>query len=150
MNFDMPPIQEKKQIKDARTMEELFSIIDSLDGVQGSQENFSSEQLKDIIQKVQNEELNTSYITRSYGLRDKVEELLNKESIKEIKDVQSLEELYKVLKYKGGLDGSYRHYSAEELIQKIENYRESRFEIILGEITRANGLRDKVEELLKK
>lgn len=80
------------------------------------------------------------------GLKTEKQDIFNKE----IKDVENFEELFEILRFKGGLSGSSRHYSAEELIEKIENYRKSGYGIILKEITRTDGLRDKVEELFNK
>jgi hypothetical protein len=68
----------------------------------------------------------------------------------EIKDAGSFEELFEILKRKGGLTGSDgTFYSAEELIERIQKLRSGEVED-LAILTRSEGLRDKVEELLKR
>jgi hypothetical protein len=68
----------------------------------------------------------------------------------EIKDARSFKELFEILKRKGGLtdsDGTF--YSAEELIERIQKLRSGEVED-LAILTRSEGLREKVEELLKR
>ena len=68
----------------------------------------------------------------------------------EIKDARSFKELFDILKKKGGLtdsDGTF--YSAEELIERIQKLRSGEVED-LAILTRSEGLREKVEELLKR
>lgn len=149
MSFEIPAKQEKKPIKDAQSIDELLLAIESLEGIQGSKQYFTSEQLRYVIQEVQEGKLDIDYITRADGLRDKLKELLDKEVAQKIKKAQSFEELYKIIESIGGLDGSHRYYSAEELISRINDYKKSGYEIFLKRITGANDLRDKVEELFK-
>jgi hypothetical protein len=68
----------------------------------------------------------------------------------EIKDARSFKELFEILKKKRGLTGSDgTFYSAEELIERIQKLRSGEVEN-LAILTRSEGLRDKVEELLKR
>jgi hypothetical protein len=68
----------------------------------------------------------------------------------EIKDARSFKELFDILKKKRGLTGSDgTFYSAEELIERIQKLRSGEVED-LAILTRSEGLRDKVEELLKR
>jgi hypothetical protein len=68
----------------------------------------------------------------------------------EIKDARSFKELFDILKKKGGLIGSDgTFYSAEELIERIQKLRLGEVED-LAILTRSEGFREKVEELLKR
>jgi hypothetical protein len=68
----------------------------------------------------------------------------------EIKDARSFKELFDILKKKRGLTGSDgTFYSAEELIERIQKLRLGEVED-LAILTRSEGLREKVEELLKR
>jgi hypothetical protein len=68
----------------------------------------------------------------------------------EIKDARSFKELFDILKKKRGLTGSDgTFYSAEELIERIQKLRSGEVED-LAILTRSEGLREKVEELLKR
>jgi hypothetical protein len=68
----------------------------------------------------------------------------------EIKDARSFKELFDILKKKGGLTGSDgTFYSAEELIERIQKLRLGEVED-LAILTRSEGFREKVEELLKR
>jgi hypothetical protein len=68
----------------------------------------------------------------------------------EIKDARSFKELFEILKRKGGLTGSDgTFYSAEELIERIQKLRSGEVED-LAILTRSEGFREKVEELLKR
>ncbi len=68
----------------------------------------------------------------------------------EIKDARSFKELFDILKKKGGLTGSDgTFYSAEELIERIQKLRSGEVGN-LAILTRSEGFRDKVEELLKR
>jgi len=83
------------------------------------------------------------------------------ETIKRISEADSFEELYTTLDRMGEVEGSYKKYTAEYLKQKIEDLRKT-MEIlkkggtnkmnpdILRVITKAEGLRGKVKELLEK
>ena len=67
-----------------------------------------------------------------------------------IEDARSFKELFEILKKKRGLTGSDgTFYSAEELIERIQKLRLGEVED-LAILTRSEGLRDKVEELLKR
>lgn len=69
---------KSEDIKNARNLDELFSLIEKSEGIQGSQEYFDKDKLKMIIEMVHDGELGYEYITRSGGLRQKVYDLLNK------------------------------------------------------------------------
>ncbi|MEY4744087.1 MAG: hypothetical protein RL272_32 [Candidatus Parcubacteria bacterium] len=62
--------------------------------------------------------------------------------------VNSIDDLKVVINHMGAIEGTGgRTYSAEELMTKIDHA--ARFPVLLGEITRTNGLREKVGELIK-
>jgi|GEM_PF-2184379 len=68
----------------------------------------------------------------------------------EIKDTRSFKELFDILKKKRGLTGSDgTFYSAEELIERIQKLRSGEIND-LTILTRSEGFREKVEELLKR
>lgn len=90
------------------------------------------------------------------GYQPKSEEEIEKEKgelSEKIKSAQNLDELYAVLRSAGRVQGSRsRFYDAEKLIADIDKIKEFADQngggIILEEITRGSGLRDKVRELI--
>jgi len=72
------PSEKKREITfdEARSFDELYTLIDHMGGVQGSQEFYEPEPLKDLISKVETGKLSIEHITRAKGLRDKVEDLI--------------------------------------------------------------------------
>lgn len=70
---------KKPTIAEAKSFEELFSVIQAEEGLQGSVKYYSPQELKDIIASVRDGSLDIQYITKTNGLRDKVQELLLKE-----------------------------------------------------------------------
>jgi hypothetical protein len=72
----------------AKSFSELSAVINEAGGIQGSQDFFSAKQLLDIIQKVRNGELKSTAITRTGGLRQKVEDLITIE--KHRKTIQNI------------------------------------------------------------
>jgi hypothetical protein len=70
--------KKTETIENADDFDKLFKIIEETGGLQGSHTLYKPHELKDIINKVRNGELNLTYITRTGGLRGKVEELLSK------------------------------------------------------------------------
>ena len=84
---------------------------------------------------------------------------VQEESAKEIKDADSFDELYKVLRRKKEIQGSSKSYDAEDLIKIMEEGREfvrnAAFSNLQAEvmafsnqITRSEGLRSKFLELI--
>ncbi len=84
-NIDKTAIQ-KTRIENVKSISQLYEELDKIDGVQGSQKFYSSKDLKDGIYLVMNNKLDPSYITNTYGLRDKIIALKNSnnEEIKRI------------------------------------------------------------------
>lgn len=60
--------------------DELYEKLDQVKELQGSQDVYESSELKSIIDRVRKGELDPTYITRTGGLRKKVEELLGSEN----------------------------------------------------------------------
>jgi len=81
--------------------------------------------------------------------REKLERSGVGETLPEIEEAQSFKELFAALEKIGVLKGTRRDYSAEELKKRIEDVMKTPLPILLEKITRAGGLRKKVEELLK-
>lgn len=72
------PISESAIIQ-SQSFDDLEAALDTGDGLQGSQEYFEAALLHDIVARVRSGEYETHYLTRTHGLRDKVEELLAQE-----------------------------------------------------------------------
>jgi len=77
---EINPVEVHQQIANAKSFEDLIKVIDSVGGIQVSQGFLDAGQLKIIIDRVREGELNPSYITRTDGLRAKVIELMTGES----------------------------------------------------------------------
>jgi hypothetical protein len=80
---------KKEDISSATTLNELLAHIDASEGLQGSQEYFSKEQLRMIIEEVRDKKLDYDYITRSGGLRQKVFDLLENQPQAEEKPLEN-------------------------------------------------------------
>jgi len=73
-----------------------------------------------------------------------------REPLRKIADAKSFKELFEILREKGGVTGSDgTFYSADELIKRIGKLRKGE-EIDFAILTRSEGLREKVMELLEK
>jgi len=66
----------EKAMPGVKNFDELFAVVNSAGGIQGSQEFFDAKQLLDVIQKVRNGEIKSTAITRTVGLRQKVVDLM--------------------------------------------------------------------------
>jgi hypothetical protein len=75
----IPQIEQQRMINDAQSFAELYQVIEQIGGLQGSQQFYQPSELKNIIERVRKGELNIYYITRTAGLRSKVEELIKLE-----------------------------------------------------------------------
>ncbi len=72
----------EKSIAEAKNFEELERVIKASGGIQGSQDFFKPKALIDIINEVRRGEKDILYVTRTAGLREKIENLLKKEQQK--------------------------------------------------------------------
>ncbi len=70
-------------IGSTNTFDELFVVLDTIGSLEGSQTRYSAKDLQIIITDVRAGTLDIGGVTRAGGLRDKVRELLGKESEKE-------------------------------------------------------------------
>lgn len=71
----------ENEILKSKSFDEVIKIINHRGGIEGSQEYFNNDKLIDIINRVRKGELTTDHITETYGLREKVIELLEKKEI---------------------------------------------------------------------
>lgn len=150
------------QIALASDFDGLYSILDQIVGIAGSQKTYNSIELKDIINRVRAHTAPVSAVTGTYGLRAKVIELIhsNPEAVSDIQEkigtAQSLSELYGAIENNGGLQGSEHFYTAQQITESIKILRMVANRSIVNEpnfylsITRTAGLRIKVSELFKK
>jgi len=74
---------EELAIISATTFDELFSVLDKIGSLEGSQDTHSAAGLKGIIDDVRTGESDIASVTRIGGLRGKVRDLLTEESKKE-------------------------------------------------------------------
>lgn len=80
MSYELHAVESdqspENQIRESRTFDELYDTLDSLGRIHGSQGVYSADEIIGIVEKVRSGELTIDYVTRTYGLRDKVSELL--------------------------------------------------------------------------
>lgn len=67
----------EKQVKNCKTLCDVRRVVEDNGGVQGSSHFYSPEAFNTTLIKVVEGELPVMYITRSFGLRDKVAEILD-------------------------------------------------------------------------
>lgn len=197
------PEQEEPELRkfsDAKGLEDLYSILEQRKTVKGSQKEYSAAEIKDIIQQLEDGQLGMPraawrrlllQLPNADGLRRTAEKFLvipdlstgeeskgpkkleREREVYDIKDVQSLKELYKFLdaeRYVTGNTG--KEYSAQYIKDTIEELRAEVASIvtdkgggkrtsekvravleksdILKRITTAGGLQQKVIELVIK
>ena len=63
----------------AETFKELYLALERLGTVQGTKETFNWGQLVETIERVRTSKVPIGFVTRTFGIRDKVQELLDKE-----------------------------------------------------------------------
>jgi len=102
------------------------------------------------IEAVRNGKGQMNLITRKWGIREKAEELIEKEQAlaKQIARVESFDQLESILLSTGGIEGSQKWYSAQELRDIIESVRNNK-NSDPRRIPRTAGLRNKVLELMR-
>ncbi len=135
----LPPTPKPVVKVEANGWQDLMQKIDQNGGVQGSSRYYTAEELKQIVIDVRSGVKEPSAITRENGLRDSVEKL--------VKQDQAFNNLYSDIRSSGGVQGSSKYYSPNEVIDLIEQVRNGKRSI--DSITRNNGLRDQVQSLLK-
>lgn len=100
---------------------ELNTILQNLDNVQGSEQKFSTEEIKDLMQKLVNPNENVSVmnITRTYGLREKAIDFIEHQ----ISNTDSIDNLRKFLNKLDNLDPS----QVVELTQKLDDIESGKY-----------------------
>ncbi len=84
----IPPVEELTErdracrdlVHDAVDFETLYETIRQMMIVRGTGAEYSAEKLIGYIEQVRKGDMDINYITRTYGLRDKVQELLGAKS----------------------------------------------------------------------
>lgn len=82
LNKEVDQEELKKSISEAKSFEDLIKTIERFGGIEGSQEFYDAKSLENIINKVRNKELGITFITKTGGLRQKVDDLLALEKIR--------------------------------------------------------------------
>jgi len=146
--------QKQEKILESTTWESLFESIRFAETLSGSNEDFSAQELIDRIIGVRDGSQRIDRITRTYGLRDKVQELSKEDFYTTeagkrqlIDSSTSIESLFTNLQRLGSIPGSNEDFSAQELIDRIIGVRDGSQRI--DRITRTYGLRDKVLDILE-
>ena len=77
-----PDAEETKEelVSSTRSFRGLFKVLQAIGDVEGSSKTYSPGELITLIDRVRHQNLDPRYITRTYGLRKKVIELLAAES----------------------------------------------------------------------
>src|SRR6266481_6848922 len=78
--YEIGPNGQTSAIKSTGSFERLYAVLDEIGSVQGSQELYTSAQLKEKIDRVRSGELGLDYITSTYGLRGAVERIMQSEN----------------------------------------------------------------------
>ena len=84
MKFEGEPTEEasdqdtkyRELIKAAADFDALYRVIREIGVIRGSAKEYPAEKVIDDIERVRKDEIDEGFITRTYGLREKVEELL--------------------------------------------------------------------------
>lgn len=77
----IPQVERRGTIGGAQSFAELYQAIEQAGGLQGSQQFYQPVELRNIIERVRKGELDTSYITRTGGLRSRVEDIIRIEKL---------------------------------------------------------------------
>ncbi len=158
-----------ENLKNLKTFDELYAELDKIEGIQGSQKFYTSKDLKKGVQLVMEEKIDSSFITNTYGLRDKVTELKNKQRESEyyeslgikklskeelyadrIKHAVDMRDLISRIITQGDITAPDGYvYKKDDMITIITNLKDIN-DPNLQKITNTHGLRDKVKELIVK
>jgi hypothetical protein len=143
-------------INNAHSLDELFDILENVKEINGSNQTLSSEELISQIEAVQHKQADLETITKTFGLRDKVLELLDgdvlskelqeRKIIEQVSSAKSIEELMDICNKVEFIDTSSGPMNGKDIASIIEKIE---YKLLpLEALTRADGLRDKVYELL--
>lgn len=90
-NFPNPLEKEgNTDIENAKTFDILYEIIGTMDMISGTQKAYTPKELITIIERVRHGHRDIEFVTRSYGIRDAVERLLESDKVyqKHVKGVR--------------------------------------------------------------
>lgn len=151
-----PKIDLTNIIGQAHTLEELFDILENVGEIEGKTGKYNSADLVTQIQAVENKQATLETITKTFGIREKVLELLGenilskeleeRKIIEQVSSAQSIEELVSICSQIESIDTSSGPVSGTEIASIIEKV-EHRL-LPLEALTKTDGIRDKVYELL--
>lgn len=129
-------------VQEAESISNLKAFIQQTGGIQGSERFYQPGELSILIDDVVRGGADPSILTRSQGLRDKVTELL-------IKNTDNFDDLYRVFDQIGTIQSSSGEYTSTKLKDLIEVVK--RGEAPIESIPRGGDLniRTKVEELIE-
>lgn len=143
-------------IGQAHTLEELFDILENVGEIEGKTGVYKSEDLVSQIQAVENKQASLETITKTFGIREKVLELLGenilskeleeRKIIEQVSLAQSIEELVSICSQIESIDTASGPVSGKEIASIIDQVEHKL--LPLEAITRTDGIRDKVHELL--
>ena len=74
--------EEFPTIESSKSFIELFQVLDREKSISGTQKTYSAQELKKLITRVREGKKDLSWITRAYGLREKVRQLLEREKLR--------------------------------------------------------------------
>ena len=131
------------RVKRSRSFDSLYSAINDMGEVKGSQKTYEPKELIGIIDEVRQGKIGLNYVTSTAGLRDKVKEILGNELVEKSKN---LKDLYQGLRTIGDVKGSQGNYSTGEMIGIIEMAKEGK--VPINTVTKNYGLREKVFDIL--
>ena len=81
-DFPNPLEQEERQgVENTESFEGLYELIRYIGEVQGTQKTYVSEELIKVIERVRHGHRSIDFITRSHGIRDAVERLLENDKV---------------------------------------------------------------------
>jgi hypothetical protein len=76
-----PTIKSREEkIASANSIEELALIVEEIDFIDGSQETYQGEQVAEYIRLAAKKDILPNRVTRTHGIKDKLMELMQKES----------------------------------------------------------------------
>ncbi len=78
----MPQVERRATISRAQNFSELYQALEQEGGLQGTQQFYQASEIKNIIDRVRKGELDTSYITRTGGLRSRVDDIMKLEELR--------------------------------------------------------------------
>lgn len=81
-NFENNPLEEEKiGIENATSFDMLYEILKEVESIRGTQKTYDAETLRKKIEQARHGHKEINVITRSYGIRDAVERLLENDRV---------------------------------------------------------------------